>query len=50
MLILVVFPGGSKVISADRSGISAWTKTAKLSVILSDGSEKSYFHKASIIF
>jgi hypothetical protein len=35
----------SKVVSADRSGISPWTKIAKLSVILFDGSEKRCFLK-----
>lgn len=31
--------------SAESSGISAWTKTAKVSVILPDGSPKRYFLK-----
>src|SRR6266550_2014702 len=38
-------PKGTKAISAESCGISAWTKTAKVSVILPDGSPKRYFLK-----
>ncbi|KAH7309169.1 Fructosamine kinase-domain-containing protein [Stachybotrys elegans] len=40
-------PIGSRILSAERSGVSAWTKTAKLSVRLPDGSGKNYFLKCS---
>ena len=40
-----VMPVGTKVVSAESCGISAWTRTAKVSVVLSDGSPKNYFLK-----
>ena len=44
----VVMSQGTKVLSAESWGISAWTKTAKISVTLSDGSPKRYFLKVSM--
>ena len=41
-------PRGTKVVSAETCGISAWTKTAKVSVILPDGHPKRYFLKVSL--
>ena len=38
-------PNGTTIISAESHGVSAWTKTAKVSVILPDGSPKRYFLK-----
>lgn len=43
-----VFPRGTKVASAASCGISAWTKTAKVSVVLPDGSPKRYFLKVNL--
>ena len=40
-----VMPRGTKVISAESCGISAWTKTGKISVRLADGIVKRYFLK-----
>lgn len=42
-----VLPRGTKVVSADSCGVSAWTTTAKVSVILPDGSPKKYFLKVN---
>ncbi|KAG8169541.1 hypothetical protein KVR01_000286 [Diaporthe batatas] len=42
-----VMPRGTKVIASESSGISAWTKTAKVSVILPDGSATRYFLKCA---
>ena len=42
-----VMPRGTKVVSAESSGISAWTKTAKVCVVLLDGSPKRYFLKVN---
>ena len=44
---VAVMPTGAKIVSAESCGISAWTKTAKVSVILPDGSLKRYFVKVS---
>ena len=41
-------PQGTKVISAESWGISAWTKTAKIEVSLVDGTSKRYFLKVRI--
>lgn len=41
----IAMPNGTKVISADSSGVSSWSKTAKVSVVLPDGSRKRYFLK-----
>ena len=43
-----VMPRGTKIISAESCGISAWTKTAKVSVVLPDGSPKRYFLKVNV--
>ncbi|KAI4194512.1 MAG: hypothetical protein LQ348_002625 [Seirophora lacunosa] len=45
MGISQVMPRGTKIVSAESCGISAWTKTAKISVILEDGTRKRYFLK-----
>lgn len=45
---LAVLPRGTKIVMADSCGISAWTKTAKVSVILPNGSPKSYFLKVTL--
>ena len=42
-----VMPRGTKVVSAESCGISAWTKTAKVCVVLPDGSRKRYFLKVN---
>lgn len=42
-----VMPRGTRIISADSCGISAWTKTVKVSVILPDESRKKYFLKVN---
>lgn len=41
----LALPEGTQILSAERSGVSAWTKTAKLSVLTPDGDEKKYFLK-----
>jgi protein-ribulosamine 3-kinase len=41
-------PEGTKVISAESWGLSAWSKTAKVTVILADGSRTRYFLKVTI--
>lgn len=43
--VLLVMPTGTKVVSAESWGISAWTKTAKVTVALPDESLKRYFLK-----
>lgn len=45
--VVAVMPNETKVISAESCGISAWTKTAKLTVILPDQTLKRYFLKVS---
>ena len=40
-----VMPPGTIVISAESHGISSWTKTAKVSVLLPDKRSKRYFLK-----
>lgn len=42
-----VMPHGTKIISAESWGVSAWTKTAKVSVILPGGMAKKYFLKVT---
>jgi hypothetical protein len=44
-----VMPGRTNVITAESCGISAWTKTAKVSVVLPDGSPKRYFLKVNLL-
>ncbi|KAI1873984.1 uncharacterized protein JN550_003253 [Neoarthrinium moseri] len=43
--VLKLLPEGTEVISAFSSGVSAWSKTAKVSVVLPNGSLKRYFLK-----
>lgn len=38
-------PKGTKVVAAETWGLSAWTKTAKISTELADGSAQRYFLK-----
>ncbi|KAK3941810.1 Fructosamine kinase-domain-containing protein [Diplogelasinospora grovesii] len=45
--VVRVLPEGTKVLSAEPSGTSAWTKTAKVSVLLPDGNPKRYFLKCA---
>ena len=45
--VTILFPQGSKVISAYRFGSSAWTITARIRVQLPDGSETKYFIKCA---
>ncbi|KAI0835353.1 Fructosamine kinase-domain-containing protein [Hypoxylon sp. FL0890] len=45
--VLKIMPCGTRLISAESSGISAWAKTAKVSVVLADGSSKNYFLKCA---
>ncbi|CAO1606379.1 hypothetical protein XANCAGTX0491_009877 [Xanthoria calcicola] len=40
-------PRGTAIASAESCGISTWTRTAKISVILEDGSRKRYFLKCA---
>ncbi|OQV02733.1 hypothetical protein CLAIMM_07878 [Cladophialophora immunda] len=46
--VAAVMPPGTKVVSAETSGISAWTKTAKVSAILPNGNPKRYFLKCAM--
>lgn len=41
----IVMPRGTNVLSAESCGMSTWTKTAKVSVILPGGDSKRYFLK-----
>ncbi|KAI1853099.1 hypothetical protein JX265_011380 [Neoarthrinium moseri] len=41
------FPEGSRILMVTPSGASAWVKTLKIDVKLSDGSVKSYFKKGA---
>lgn len=45
----IVMARGTKIVSAESCGISAWTKTAKICVILPDGKRKRYFLKVDSI-
>jgi hypothetical protein len=49
MVILTAMPEGARVLSAEAFGLSAWTKTAKVSVVFPDGSRKRYFIKVIIL-
>lgn len=40
-------PRGTRVLLAEHSGISAWTRTAKVSVLLPDGSPTRFFLKCA---
>ena len=46
--VAAVMSSGTNVVSSESCGVSAWTKTAKVSVILPDGSPKSYFLKVRL--
>ena len=43
-----VLPPGTRIKSASSHGISAWSKTAKLNVVLQDGSPRDYFLKVTL--
>ena len=43
--ILNILPQGTRVIEASSYGTSAWTRTARVDVVLPDGTQKSYFLK-----
>ncbi|KAL8726241.1 MAG: hypothetical protein Q9166_006829 [cf. Caloplaca sp. 2 TL-2023] len=45
--VIEVLPEGSRVLEASSFGISAWTRTARISVQLPDGSPKLYFLKCA---
>ena len=40
--VMANFPPGTKVLSAEKYGSSAWTVTARVSVELSDGTPRRY--------
>ncbi|KAL8712659.1 MAG: hypothetical protein Q9220_003191 [cf. Caloplaca sp. 1 TL-2023] len=44
--VIAVLPPGSRVLEASSFGTSAWTRTARISVTLEDGTLKKYFLKA----
>ena len=43
--VIAELPEGSTVLEASSFGTSAWTRTARIRVQLSDGSPKAYFLK-----
>ena len=43
--MLVAMPKGTKVVSAEACGYSAWTITGRISAVLPDGTSKRYFLK-----
>jgi protein-ribulosamine 3-kinase len=43
--VIAELPEGSTVVEASSFGTSAWTRTARIRVQLSDGSQKAYFLK-----
>ncbi|KAK6842885.1 Altered inheritance of mitochondria protein 32 [Apiospora arundinis] len=45
--VVSALPTGTKVISAESWGLSAWTKTAKVTTKLPDGQERRYFLKCA---
>lgn len=45
--IVAKFPEGTKILSANRYGTSAWTITARLNVQLPDGSQQRFFLKCA---
>ena len=45
--VITHFPEGTKVLSADSYGSSAWTVTASINVELADGTPKRYFLKCA---
>ena len=46
--VLLKFPKDTKVISAHRFGVSSWTVTARLHLLLPDGTEERYFLKSAL--
>jgi hypothetical protein len=48
--VVAVMPSGTKIVSSEFCGVSAWTKTAKVSIILPDGNPKRYFLKVRTCF
>ena len=46
---LAVLPKGSRLVLAERSGVSTWSKTGKLSIVLADGRKKRYFIKVMFL-
>lgn len=42
---MVAMPAGTKVLEAEAWGTSAWAKTAKITSLLSDGTQKRCFVK-----
>ncbi len=48
--VVAELPEGSTVIEASSFGTSAWTRTARIRVQLSDGSQKAYFLKVRSYF
>ncbi|KAL4902255.1 hypothetical protein BDW74DRAFT_169716 [Aspergillus multicolor] len=48
-IIQMYFPPGSKLISAESFGTSAWTATSRLSIQLPDGAPKLYFLKCAVL-
>ncbi|KAI7783399.1 hypothetical protein LA080_011960 [Diaporthe eres] len=45
--VVDAMPTGTKVIASESSGVSFWTKTTKVSVILLGGNPASYFLKCA---
>ena len=45
--VLANFPNGTKVLSTDKFGTSAWTTTARINVELPDGTHARYFLKCA---
>jgi protein-ribulosamine 3-kinase len=45
--VLDKLPNGSRVLSANRFGTSAWTVTARLNVALPEGKQARYFLKCA---
>jgi protein-ribulosamine 3-kinase len=45
--VLAKFPAGTRILSANKYGTSAWTITAKIDISLLDGSEEHYFLKCA---
>ncbi|KYG42716.1 hypothetical protein M433DRAFT_6912 [Acidomyces richmondensis BFW] len=45
--LVAAFPKGSKILSANRHGNSAWATTARIVVLLPDGTESMYFLKCA---
>lgn len=45
-LAILLLPKGTRVVSAESWGISAWTKTAKIDAVLGDGTAKRSFFES----